>query len=98
MGTEDVKVTVMNMYKYKKGLRFYKRWAPPHNSNAPASEHIPWLTAARSHSPLAVPPLRRGTSGLQPHNISMKCPAKAAVVTQLTRGSSPTGGCGDFAL
>ena len=26
MGTEDVKVTAMNMYKYKEGLRFYKRW------------------------------------------------------------------------
>ena len=25
MGTEDVKVTAMNMYKYKEGLRFYKR-------------------------------------------------------------------------
>ena len=26
MGTEDVKVTVMNMYKYKERLRLYKRW------------------------------------------------------------------------
>ena len=26
MGTEDVKVTAMNMYKYKERLRFYKRW------------------------------------------------------------------------
>ena len=26
VGTEDVKVTAMNMYKYKEGLRFYKRW------------------------------------------------------------------------
>ena len=27
METEDVKVTAINMYKYKKGLRFYKRWS-----------------------------------------------------------------------
>ena len=26
MGTEDVKVTAMNMYKYKERLRLYKRW------------------------------------------------------------------------
>ena len=26
MGTEDVKVTAINMYKYKEGLRLYKRW------------------------------------------------------------------------
>ena len=26
VGTEDVKVTAMNMYKYKEGLRFCKRW------------------------------------------------------------------------
>ena len=26
VGTEDVKVTAMNMCKYKEGLRFYKRW------------------------------------------------------------------------
>ena len=26
MGTEDFKVTAMNMYKYKEGLRFCKRW------------------------------------------------------------------------
>ena len=26
MGTEDVKITAMNMYKYNEGLRFYKRW------------------------------------------------------------------------
>ena len=26
VGTEDVKVTAMNMYKYKEGLRFFKRW------------------------------------------------------------------------
>ena len=26
MGSEDVKVRAMNMYKYKEGLRFYKRW------------------------------------------------------------------------
>ena len=26
MGTEDVEVMAMNMYKYKEGLRFYKRW------------------------------------------------------------------------
>ena len=26
VGTEDVKVTAMNMYKYKEGLRLYKRW------------------------------------------------------------------------
>ena len=26
MGTEDVKVTAMNMYKYKEKLRLYKRW------------------------------------------------------------------------
>ena len=26
MGTEDVKVTPMNMYKYKERLRLYKRW------------------------------------------------------------------------
>ena len=26
MGTEDVKVKAMNMYKDKEGLRFYKRW------------------------------------------------------------------------
>ena len=27
VGTEDVKVTAMNLYKYKKGLRFCKRWS-----------------------------------------------------------------------
>ena len=32
MGTEDVKVTAMNMYEYKEGLRFCKRW--------PCSTHI----------------------------------------------------------
>ena len=26
MGSEDVKVTAMNMYKYKERLRLYKRW------------------------------------------------------------------------
>ena len=26
VGTEDVKVTAMNMYKYKERLRLYKRW------------------------------------------------------------------------
>ena len=26
MGTEDVKVTAINMYKYKERLRLYKRW------------------------------------------------------------------------
>ena len=26
MGTEDVKVTAMNMYKYKERLRLCKRW------------------------------------------------------------------------
>ena len=26
VGTEDDKATAMNMYKYKEGLRFYKRW------------------------------------------------------------------------
>ena len=26
MGTEDVKVTAMNTYKYKERLRLYKRW------------------------------------------------------------------------
>ena len=26
MGTEDVKVTAMNMYKYKEGLCFNNRW------------------------------------------------------------------------
>ena len=26
MGTEDVKVTAMNMYEYKERLRLYKRW------------------------------------------------------------------------
>ena len=26
VGTEDVKVTAINMYKYKERLRFYKRW------------------------------------------------------------------------
>ena len=26
MGTEDVKVTAMNMYKYNERLRLYKRW------------------------------------------------------------------------
>ena len=26
MGTEDVKVTAMDMYKYKEMLRLYKRW------------------------------------------------------------------------
>ena len=26
VGTEDVKVTAMNMYKYKEKLRLYKRW------------------------------------------------------------------------
>ena len=26
VGTEDVKVTAMNIYKYKEGLRFCKRW------------------------------------------------------------------------
>ena len=26
VGTEDVKDTAMNMYKYKEGLRFCKRW------------------------------------------------------------------------
>ena len=26
MGTEDVKVTAMNMYNYKERLRLYKRW------------------------------------------------------------------------
>ena len=26
MGIEDVKVTAMNMYKYKERLRLYKRW------------------------------------------------------------------------
>ena len=26
METDDVKVTAMNMYKYKEGLRFCKRW------------------------------------------------------------------------
>ena len=26
VGTEDVKVTAMNMYKYKESLRLYKRW------------------------------------------------------------------------
>ena len=26
VGTEDVKVKAMNMYKHKKGLRFCKRW------------------------------------------------------------------------
>ena len=27
MGTEDLKVTAMNMYKYKEGLRFCKRFS-----------------------------------------------------------------------
>ena len=27
VGTEDVKVTAMNMYKYKEGLHFCKRWS-----------------------------------------------------------------------
>ena len=26
LGTDDIKVTAMNMYEYKKGLRFFKRW------------------------------------------------------------------------
>ena len=26
VGTEDVKVTAMNMYKYKERIRFCKRW------------------------------------------------------------------------
>ena len=26
VGTEDVKVTAMNMYKYKESFRLYKRW------------------------------------------------------------------------
>lgn len=26
MGIEDVKFTAMNIYKYKEGLRFWKRW------------------------------------------------------------------------
>ena len=26
MGTDDVKVTAMDMYKYKERLRLYKRW------------------------------------------------------------------------
>ena len=26
VGTEDVKVTAMNMYEYKERLRLYKRW------------------------------------------------------------------------
>ena len=26
VGTEDVKVTAVNMYTYKEGLRFYKHW------------------------------------------------------------------------
>ena len=26
VGSEDVKVTAMNMYKYKERLRLYKRW------------------------------------------------------------------------
>ena len=26
MGTEDVEVTAINMYKYKERLRLYKRW------------------------------------------------------------------------
>ena len=26
MGSDDVKVTAMNMYKYKERLRLYKRW------------------------------------------------------------------------
>ena len=26
VGTEDVKITAMNMYKYKERLRLYKRW------------------------------------------------------------------------
>ena len=26
VGTEDVKVTAINMYKYKERLRLYKRW------------------------------------------------------------------------
>ena len=26
VGTDDVKVTAMNMYKFKEGLRFCKRW------------------------------------------------------------------------
>ena len=26
VGTEDVKVTAMNMYKHKERLRFYKLW------------------------------------------------------------------------
>ena len=29
VGTEDVKVTAMNMYKYKEGLRFYKSATRP---------------------------------------------------------------------
>ena len=34
MGTEDVKVTAMNMYKYKERLRFYKRWPLAVNSHS----------------------------------------------------------------
>ena len=33
MGTEDVKVTAMNMYKYKEGLRLYKRWPCSNKDN-----------------------------------------------------------------
>ena len=43
MGTEDVKVTAMNMYKYKERLRFYKRWPLAVNSHSGQSfghEHV----------------------------------------------------------
>ena len=40
MGTEDVKVTAMNMYKYKERLRLYKRGVqfPPCSSVGRAAE------------------------------------------------------------
>ena len=41
MGTEDVKVTAMNRYKYKERLRLYKRW--PCSTNPKVVGSIPTL-------------------------------------------------------
>ena len=48
MGTEDVKVTAMNMYKYKERLRLYKRdlvaqSVEPRRSNPKVVGSIPTL-------------------------------------------------------
>ena len=51
MGTEDVKVTAMNMYKYKERLRLYKRWpaiflvhyVPGSSQDPPQKPRRPWV-------------------------------------------------------